>query len=251
MTDTSYNKFFKYINFYILFFVSFYIMYQPNLELIGLILCLMFYYIIYGLLNLDIITSPKNNDPVLILLVLILSSSFLSFAFLISMFVTLHNTYGKYGLPIQFTKESREDVNIFKYLLVSNIVLTGIMVFLYFTAYKYDKGTVFINDIEIIYAPFFDFSNKTASGYIFLFFKLIITISLLGSTGYIIYQSYKLSQLSSVKIVTPITEKNEDGSVTYKPPSFPFNNTFFTNNGISNMFQNLNLNYMTNYTPTL
>jgi len=226
-------------------------MYQPNLELVGFILCLMIYYIIYGLLNLDIVTSPKNDDPVVIILVLILRASFMSFAFIISMFVTLHNTYGKYGLPIQFTKENRQDVNIFKYLLVSNIVLTGIMAFLYFTAYKYNEGTIFINDIEIKYAPFFNFGDRTASGYIFLFFKLIITMSLLFSTVYIIYQSYKLSQLSSVKIVTPTTSNSHDAAVSYTPPSFPFNNTFFTNNGISNMFQNLNLNYMTNYTPTL
>jgi len=226
-------------------------MYLPNLELVGFILCLMFYYIIYGFLNLDITTSPKNDDPVVIILVLILRASFMSFVFIISMFVTLHNTYGKYGLPIQFTKENRQDVDIFKNLLVSNIVLTGIMVFLYFTAYKYDDKSIFINDIEIKYAPFFDFSNKTASGYLFLFFKLIITLSLLGSTGYIIYQSYKLSQLSSVKIVTPPTSTPQDAGVSYTPPSFPFNNTFFTNNGISNMFQNLNLDYMTNYTPTL
>jgi len=225
-------------------------MYLPDLELVGFILCLIFYYIIYGFLNLDIITSPKNDDPVVIILVLILRASFMSFVFIISMFVTLHNTYGKYGLPIQFTKENRQDVNLFKNLLVSNIVLTGIMAFLYFTAYKYNKETIYVNDIEVKYAPFFDFSNKTASGYIFLFFKLIITLSLLASTGYIIYQSYKLSQLSSVKIVTPPTSTPQDAGVSYTPPSFPFNNTFFTNNGISNMFQNLNLNYMTNYTPT-
>lgn len=227
-------------------------MYQPNLELVGLILCLIFYYIIYGLLNLDIINSPKNDDPVVILLVIILCASFMSFIFITSMFITLHNTYGKYGLPIQFTKENRQDINTFKYLLVSNIVLTGIMAFLYFTAYKYDDlNPIYINDILIKYAPFFDFSNKTFTGYIFLIFKLIITLSLLFCTVYIIYQSYKLSKLSSVKIVTPPTTNIQDAAVSYTPPSFPFNNSFFTNNGISNMFQNLNLNYITNYTPTL
>jgi hypothetical protein len=249
MAEESYNKFFKYINFYILFFISFYTMYRPNLELVGLFLCVGIYYIVYGLLNLDIITSPKNDDPVVIVLIVILRASFISFVFLISMFVNLHNTYASFGIPIQLTKENRQHLDTFKTLLVSNIVLTGIMAVLYFTAYKYDKPII-INDIEMKYAPFYNLADKSFLGYTSLIFRIFTTVALMYCTAYIIYISYFLSKLSTAKVIIPETN-SDDPAHDYKPPSFPFNNSFFTNNSISGLFQNLNLNYITNYTPTL
>lgn len=251
MAEQSYNKFFKYINFYIIFFISFYVMYQPNLELIGLIICVGIYYIVYGLLNLDILTSPKNDDAVVILLIVLLRASFMSFVFIISMFVNLHELYNGFGLPIQLTKETREYLDTFKILMITNIVITGIMAFLYFTAYKYnDTDAPIINDIQMKYAPFYNFEDKTFLGYTSLVFRLVLSLAFIYCTAYIIYISYMLSQLSTTKVVIPETSTPTVDTV-YKPPSFPFNNSFFTNNGISGMFQNLNLNYITNYTPTL
>ena len=236
------------------FFVSFYLLYQPNLELIGFIICIVLFGFVHANLCIDIITSKKKEDPVVALLVTVIRISYLtSFLFLMTLY-NLHIAYNKFGMPIQLTSENRIKFNTFKELFISLILIIAAMAILFFTMFKYDnvgengiKGPFDINDQRLLYEPFFNFNSTGIFSRLFLLFKIILSITMTFISVYLVYLAYILSRIPTNRLYIPETSDDD----TKIPDSFPKNK--FTDGlfSIGDIFQNLNLNFLSNYTPVV
>ena len=137
----------------------------------------------------------------------------------------LHHKYKLKGSPIQFTQENREKFNIFKTLFITLIVLITVIAGLFFTLPKDASG---------VYQQFFYFNDIPDQ--ILSSFKILISLAALGITGYLIYHTYMFSQLRKSQLTDVQREKDDIDykSMIGKAPGF---------------FDNINLNYLANYSP--
>lgn len=226
----QYDKIFKYINFAIIHIISFIMMYNTNLELIGIGFTFAINIITNIFLTMDIINSPKRNDIVILIILSAIIANFISCIFIITTLRQLHLKYKNKDSKIELSRENRNILNLFKNLFVTNIVLITILSIFFFTLYKTDSG---------IFLPFFN-TSFDKNGYIineflWLILKVVLSISTLAISGYMIYYSYFIFKLRSVNVFSVSNKKDEIKPIINKKG-------FFTN-----MFENLNINFLSNY----
>ena len=93
----SYEKFFKYSNFLVIYIISFVLMYNSNLELLGLGLGIGINIVSQLFLLVDIISSPKSSDPVVLILLFSIIGMFISSVMFLMTLVNLHSKYSLKG----------------------------------------------------------------------------------------------------------------------------------------------------------
>lgn len=228
----------KYINLFIIHIIAFSLMFQNNLELIGLALAITINVLTNSFLFWDIINSPKNGDAVILVLVVSILAIFISSVMILLLLTKLHSKYSSQQIPIQLTHENRILLDNYKISYVTNILLVFIISILYFTLYRNDvvvKGS--------LYTPFYNYDFKDIMNYPFLIFKIAITLLSLGLSGYMIYSSYLLCQINTNNLYIPPT----DNSSYEKPQVFPHKTNNNLTNLTNNMFSNINLDYIIGY----
>ena len=226
----QYDKIFKYINFAIIHIISFIMMYNTNLELIGIGFTFAINIITNLFLTMDIINSPKRNDIVIIIILCAIIANFISCIFIIITLRQLHLKYKQKDSKIELSKENRNILNLFKFLFVTNIVFITILSLFFFTLYKTDS---------VNFLPFFN-TSFDKNGYIineflWLILKVVLSISTLVISVYMIYYSYFIFKLRNVNVFSVSNKKDEIKPIINKKG-------FFTN-----MFENLNINFLSNY----
>jgi len=257
----SYLGAFKYLHFLMIYFVAFFLFYYtPNLELLGSGIGIAINIITHLFLFIDIISSPKNDDPVVFVFFIGIVGMFCSNILLLITLVKLHSVYSIHGRPIHFTKESRKMLDRYKQLFIVNVFAIFSMALLYFTAYKIDLSTadnsvyyLLKNNFEKsgdYYVPFYNFTFDPAGTrsieLFMLLFKVILSGGVLGATGLMLYFSYELSKLKTSRDQLYIPEK-QDETV---PKTIPHKGNY-SSFSLSNMFQNLNINYLLHSTTIL
>lgn len=261
MSD-SYVGVFKYINFFMIYCIAFYLFFNHKLELIGIFMGIAINIISHLFLFIDIISSPKSNDPVVFVFFIGIIGMFFANVVLLITLARLHSVYSGKGVPIRFTKESRNKIGTYKKLFIINVLVIFIMAFFYFTAYKIDLSDppqkveyLLKNNFEKsgqYYVPFFNTTfEPTESRWIrsieffMLLFKIILSGGVVGVTGLMVYYSYELSKLKTSRDQLYIAEHPED-----TPHTIPHKGSY-SSFSLPNMFQNLNINYLLHSTTIL
>ena len=230
-------KFIKYINFFVIYIISCYMMYQDILELLGIGLFIGINIVTHIFLFIDILSSPKNFDGVVIILLFPIICMFISNIMILITLNTLHQVYTKNGSRIQMNKENKQHFDMYKNLLVINNILIAVMSFIYFNlaAYKIPGNS------QVQYTPFYNsnynefYTHLTINLFEYPV-KVIMTIIMLFISIRMLHLAYNFSILNSQQLYSP---PNED-----KPKTLPYNRT---NNFMGALFSNLNLNYMMNF----
>lgn len=198
---------------------------KNNLEMIGVGMTIAVNILMNVFLFTDILNSPKKYDIVLYVLIFSMAGLFISEVFTLMTLTNLHQKYKLKGSPIQFTQENREKFNIFKTLFITLIVLITVIAGLFFTLPKIGTDD---------YQQFFYFDGSFNQ--ILSAFKVLLSLAALGITGYLIYHTYKFSKLRKSQLTDVEREKDDYDykAMIGKTPWF---------------FDNINLNYLANYTP--
>lgn len=237
--DSQNDKFIKYINLLIVHFISFILIFQNNLEILGLSLLTITNTITNSFLFFDIINSPKSGDAVVLLLVISIFAIAISSFMIFILLAKLHSKYSLQQAPVYLSYENRSLLDNFEKSFITNIILVFILSFLYFTLYRVGEGE------KTFYLPFYNYSinpNNIIGHYIFLLFKIIISLSSLLLSAYMLYSSYLLSKIDVNKLYIP--PNNHESKI---PDKFPHKNTQKIDNMFTNMFSNINLNYIIGY----
>ena len=258
----SYVGAFKYLNFFMIYCIAFYLMYNHNLELIGFFMAIAINTIAHLFLFIDIISSPKSNDPVVFVFFIGIVGMFIANIMLLITLAKLHTVYSGKGVPIRFTRDARNKLGKYKKLFIVNVLTIFIMAFLYFTAYTIDLSTANDSVYYLLknnfqktgdyYVPFFNFtfdpkslSNKMIELFMLLF-KIVLGLGVLGVTGLMVYYSYELSKLKTSRDQLYIPDERDETV----PKTIPHKGSY-SSFSLSNMFQNLNINYLLHSTTIL
>jgi hypothetical protein len=204
---------------------------------------------------MDIVNSPKYYRPVLIIIfssmIMIMASNIMLFFLLISIYKTYKVDK---NIPPKLNDQSKIKINLYKNISITTNIFLGILCLFFFMMYKNDNNT---------YIPFFDYSrlinlNQTGKIYYFnlLFFilKIILSILLLSLSG---YMAYLINDLNGIYrhnelfyIEDPSSSPSSTDTVSTNPNVFiQKNNSNIMRkiiNPIKDVFENININYLTN-----
>ena len=133
MEHNTFINFFKYIYFFVIQILSFIMMYNKNLELMGLISGILIATITHIFLVINIFASDKTNELVLYFILFSIILFFVSSVLMIKTLVHLHSKYSVKGSPILLTKENRKRLDRYKKMFISSIFLIGLLAFSFFT----------------------------------------------------------------------------------------------------------------------
>lgn len=232
-------KFIKYINFFIIYIISVFMIYTNNLELLGMGLFIGINIVTHIFLLLDITSSPNSFDAVIPILIFPIISMFISNIMILITLTTLHQLYTKNGSSINMNKENKDNFDIYKKLLIINNILVAVMCFIYFNLTEKKNIVSVFSNVQFIpfynsnYEKFYD--NLTINLFEYPV-KVIMTIAMISISVYMIVLSYRLSKLNSQQLYSPPNTNNTK--------TVPYNRA---NNFIGGLFSNLNLNYMMNF----
>lgn len=230
----------KYINLIIIHFIAFSLMFQNNLEIIGFGLAISINVLTNSFLLFDIISSPKNGDAVILILVISIISIFISSVMILIFLVNLQTKYSSQQSPIYLSLDNRSLLDSYKKSYVINIILVFIISAIYFTLLRSD-----VPGKSSIYLPYYNFNidpTNIMGHYSFLIFKILLSLASLGLSAYMIYSSYLLCQLNTRNLYIP--PNNPSDSI---PQFFPHKTNSTINNTSHNLFSNINLNYIIGY----
>lgn len=215
----TYVDFFKYINFFFIYVISFVLMFIKRFEMIGIGLSIATSILSNLFLFLDILFSPKNNDVVVIVIILGMASLFISNVFVLNVFVKLHKEYSKKKRPIEYSKKMDKTVKLYKQLFIWNTVLIWITAFLYFSRPKQNDATYF---------PYYYLSKNPLDIFIFVF-KLLSSVSIVGISGYMMYISQQFSNTRTSNLITEKTKNDEEKSTNSVIPYYFTNINYWFN----------------------
>ncbi len=233
----EYDRFFKYLSFFALFVISFYLMDKFEVEWLGILLGIGVYCVCYALVLIDLINSPKNSDMVILPLIIVILLVYISCIFMLSFMIKARKTYDG-GRSYQWNTTpndmeamqagSRKKLVEWKGMLVTIFVFTSVILFYYFVldVDKYGNAESYFN-FELGY-------KGIISGFTVILFIIMIPISI-----YMVYASFNLSRINNSKIVP------ESKDLANKTLGFP---TKIKQNKILDfIFDNINLSTLSNY----
>ena len=261
MEHNTFINFFKYVYFFVVQILSFIMMYNKNLELMGLISGILIATITHIFLVMNIFSSDKTNELVLYFILFSIILFFVSSVLMIKTLVHLHSKYSVKGSPILLTKENRKRFDRYKKMFISSIILIGLLAFSFFTLPNNKKW----NDISKTINPQYesevdtpeyksyyhlekiwnyDYINNSVFSImptiISSFMKVGASLSVLGMTSYMVYLTNFLSKINANQLYIPPPKQSDlDHS------QFTIGNKF----SFADIYKNINMNYLTNYIP--
>jgi hypothetical protein len=253
----------KYIIIIIIYIIIFAKWNDDSLELILLFVFVVLNCSTFVLLFTDIASSPKNDKYATLYLLISMATIMLTNIMLFLILLDINKTFNATTfIPIKLQETNKQLLSIYKKLSIATTVLIFVYCFLFFTIYKDMNGgytPFFYNENLIQYndelCNIIKIQNYTAL--IMYIFKVLLTVSLLGCSAYMMYiiNSLRLSNVyqTLINIDKPSSTISSTGvspiTVTISPPtlydSANINNNNIYNN-INNIYQNLNLNYLIN-----
>ena len=226
----NYNKFFKYLYFFALYVISFYLMSILDVEWLGILLVIAVYCTCSSLLLIDIINSPKNSDQVVLPLIICILLIFISCIFMLIYMTKIRVTINgrtQWNTRNQVS-EARELFVKWKGMMITCVLFIGMIAFNYFILYTDKNGNA---------EPFFNFTSDiqgVLSGFFIILFIILIPLSI-----YMLYASITLTKhkYAFLKLDSPTDIQNTS-------LSFP---TQIQGSALNTIFNNINLNYLVNY----
>jgi hypothetical protein len=243
--DNSYQKFFKYINFFIAYILSFLLMYKSNLELLGVGISFIINMVSQLFLFIDLSLSPKSKDIIVLLLSIGIIITFICNTIVVIKLRDMHTVFSRKEMPIRFDKEDRKLFDRYKILYITIVMLIGVSSFFFFSLFKNPDNT---------YEPYFNFNfdtlkNRENSLYIILqlgmqFLKISMAGAILGIGGYMIWLSLELAKINTSRIYIPEKVDDTANKSIFEKRSPAFSMAY-------DIYRNLNLNYLTESRPTV
>lgn len=237
----GYQKFFKYINFFIIYVISFVLMFKQNLEMLGVGMSFIINMIAQLFLLMDINSSPKSRDIIALILSFAILMVFISNVMVSIKLTELHSAYSRKELPVRLDKDDQTSFNIYKIVYITIVMLIGISAFLYFGVLEVKEG---------VYEPYFNFdfskyvdsnNNINFMGVGLQLFMLILKgsmmLAILGIGGYMLYAGLQFSKINTNALYIP-----EEPEQTHDTSIFRHNSTTFSS--AYDIFRNLNINYL-------
>jgi len=234
MPFEPFERFFKYIYFFIIHMIAFSMMYSENLELLGYGVGIIMSFITAGFLWMDIYISPKKYDPVLFVILLGMLGGLISLMIFANFLTKIHAKYNAKGSKIMLTKENRKRLETFKSLYITDYLLIAVVSLMFFLLYKNTDGT---------YAPFFQIPESLIHlDSIGFLIKIALSVATLGVSGSMIYNANELSKQNAKQLYIPENQSPD------MPKKFPYKKPKYGILGdVSDFFRNVNLNYLMNY----
>jgi hypothetical protein len=293
------EKYIKYINFTIVYIVTFVLVFIRKYEIVGMGLLLSFNFIIQAFLLYDIFSIKDTHNSIFVISIVIgISLTLLSSVYILKMLVRLQNKNNEVGNILSLIdKDLNPTYHLFSNLFVTNVGLILVNAIIYFS-YTFSKDPNYKNDYlynEIGYDPldysflkniyyrskeyftgpfewfivlyplvflfilcintgittlinitktinslFTDFFNT-----LFYLFKVSSLIVILTLSSILMYLS---TTLSTIHLKTKPKEPDNSGS-QHVPASALNSNGIMSR--VSDIFNNLNLNYLVNSKVTL
>lgn len=245
----GYTKFFKYINFFIIYIISFILMYKPNLELLGVGISFIINTIAQLFLLIDINSSPKSQDIISLILIIGILMTLIANTLVGMKLKEFHGVYSKKELPIRLEKEDRKLFDVYKQLYITIVIFIGVSAFLFFGIYKDTEKNIYESYFNFDFSPYLD--NTGNFDFLMAGLQLIMQIikvgmaaSILGIGGYMLYAGVQFIRANTNNIYIP-----EEPPVTHDESIFAHNTTIFS--GVYDIFRNLNINYLTQSRHTI
>ena len=233
----EYDRFFKYLSFFALFVISFYLMAKLEVEWLGILLGIRVYCVCYALVLIDLINSPKNSDMVILPLIIVILLVYISCIFMLSFMIKGRITYDG-GKTYQWNTKPREMelmqsgsrklFDEWKGMFITMFVFTSIILFYYFVLDVDSQGNA---------EPYFKF--ETGFKGIMAGFTVILFIIMVPLSIYMVYASYNLSRIQNLQIEI----KSKDLANT----SLGFPVKIKQNKILNTLFDNINLSSLSNY----
>jgi hypothetical protein len=234
----EYNRFFKYVNFFILYVFSFYLMDLKTLEWLGIIFGIIIYIVSSIFLFVDLINSPKNNDSIVTFFIIIILLIFISCILIASLLIKIRKPTDKYmeWNTKDVDRFTRGELTKWKQMFIACIILTGFLVFVYFTLDVKQSGEPF---------PFFNFEWRYAAFTVLYICILIVLISL---SIYMVHAGVTLNYPEHAKPV--YDEKKDIRNDELKFPTRDRNSiglNSINDSFLVTIFSNLNLDFFSKY----
>lgn len=233
----TYVNAFKYINLFFIYLIAFSLMWSTRTELIGLVMSMVNSIITNLFLFMDISASPKKTDPIIAILYISIIGLFIVCSLIFTTISKLQINYSVKGQPLRLNREPRKQVDTFKILFTFQIIATGVLAFLFFTL-KCNSPSLCDNDNG--YARFFSADPESSVSYLILVFKSLLSMAVIGVTGYLIYLSNDIRKYNASNIHIP---KKPTEKVIL--PNSANKDTIF------DIFRNVNLDYLMSYKTDL
>ncbi len=260
--DYPFIKAFKYINFFVLYVLTFVILYVKQVEFISLIILFFVNTITHIFLAVDLLNSPKQSDIVIFVLLCAVALMFIAGVFLMIFTVKIMTFFRKNNMSINLDLLDTSDTKLRKLLddtkiiYITSAMLIGVVAFFLFTSYRITND----GSINTVFSKYFELNWKlTGSLFVFhiigLGFKTIFAMAVLGLPAYLVYSCHTLSRKGNFKYVTEevnksksgmnkldeITKNTQDRLFPQQKPAKPLTNPLIQ------FFKNLNLNYVSEY----
>jgi hypothetical protein len=295
----SLEKYIKYINFIIIYIVTFVLICIRKYEIVGMGLLLSFNFIIQSFLLYDIFSIKDAHNSIFILSIVIgISLTILSSIFILKMLVRIQNKNNEVGnISSLIDKDLNSTYHLFSNLFITDVGLILVNAIIYFS-YRFSEGDKYKNDYlyneigydaldysflknvynrskEFFTGPFEWFIvlyplvflfillintliiiainiTKTINSLFTDFFKTLFYLFKVASLIVILTLSsilmYLSTTLSTIHLKTKPKEDDTPGS--QHVPSSALNSNGIMSR-VSDIFNNLNLNYLVNSKVTL
>lgn len=285
------NKYIKYINFVIIYIVTFTLVCIPKYEIVGMGLLISFNFIIHTFLLYDIFSLNDNTNNIFTFVIVFgIVLTFLSSVYILKMLVSVQNKHREVGHIKQLIdRNTNPKYNLFSNLFITNVGLIMINAIIYFI-YKFSGNANYANNYlynelnyEYINYSFFKniyymtsdfFGNKVSILYplIFLgilFWNALMVFSInLFKTLYGLYNNllhtllflFKTTSLVGIIVLSCVNlylatslgrirfkkiHKYDQYVMNEKITDSSSNNNIFAQ--MSDIYKNLNMNYLMNY----
>lgn len=242
----EFKEFFKYVYLFVIQVLTFIMMYVKNLEFIGIIIGIIIATVTHIFLIMNIFMSDKKNDLILYFILFSIILFFVSSVFMLKTLTHLQSKYSEKGSLIMLTNENRNWLDTYKRLFITSILTIGILGLSFFTLKKISPLTSPNMNTSLQsnqYESFFQIeemlTNPDIKSLLIFIIKWVFSSSALFTTSYMVYISNILSKINANQLYIPDTPPPYDKSKFSVGDQFLF----------SDLYKNLNMNYLTNYIP--
>jgi hypothetical protein len=260
--DYPFMKGFKYVNFFVLYVLTFIILDIKQVEFISFIILFVVNTITHIFLAVDLLNSPKQSDIIIFILLSGIILMFVAGIFLMIFVIKIMHFFKKNSLAINLDLLDTSDTQLRKIVDNTKIIYTtcamliGFVAFLFFISYRKSVA----GNMESIFFEYFELDwNLTGISnviqFIFIFFKGIFAMAILGLTAYLVYACNLLSRKGNYAYVESQIKQANSGKNKLDEITKDTQQKLFPNkvpplqatNPFVQFFQNLNLNYISEY----